>query len=340
MIWFDLDNSPHVPLFRPVFKNLENKSEEFIITARDFAQTQDLMKLWNINYLPVGKHGGKNKLMKILNLFQRSYQLKKAVNKHKINLAVNHGSRTQIFSSKYMSIPSVWMMDYEYTETNILNTFASYILAPKHIPTKRLKDSGISVNKLIRYNGFKEELYLNDFRPDPNIRKELNIDESSILVVFRPPSITANYHNAQSEKLLLESLKYFSSHKNTICLIVNRTEKEKQFLEKNIELGDKIRFLQKPVDGLQLLYAADIAFSGGGTMNREAALLGTKSYSIFTGKRPYLDEYLQDQGKLNFIESMGDLEKIEVIRKENEIKNFSNNIAEEVTDLLIDLAKK
>lgn len=340
MIWFDLDNSPHVPLFRPVFNNLDAMSQRYIITARDFAQTQDLMKMWNINYLPIGKHGGKSKIMKILNLFQRSYQLRSGIKDNNIKLAVNHGSRTQIFTSKFMSIPSVWMMDYEYTETNILNTFSTYILAPSHIPEKRLKDCGISIEKLIRYNGFKEELYLNDFIPNTNFRNEIGIDKDTTLVVFRPPSITANYHNPESEKLLIESLNYFSNHDNTVCLIVNRTNKEKEFLESNITIDDKIKFLEKPVDGLQLLYTADIAFSGGGTMNREAALLGTKSYSIFTGKRPYLDEYLQDQGKLTFVENMGDLEKIEVVRKENEIKNFSNNIAEEVTNLLIDLTKK
>lgn len=63
-----------------------------------------------------------------------------------------------------------------------------------------------------------------------------------------------------------------------------------------------IIFLEKEVNGLQLLFSADISVSGGGTMNRESALLGTKTYSIFTGKRPYLDEYLQDMGKLKFIE--------------------------------------
>ena len=38
-------------------------------------------------------------------------------------------------------------------------------------------------------------------------------------------------------------------------------------------------------------------------MNREAALLGIPTYSVFTGKKPYLDEYLAQQGKLVFIDT-------------------------------------
>ena len=37
-IWFDLDNLPHVSLFRPVFEELEKRNVDYIVTARDFDQ--------------------------------------------------------------------------------------------------------------------------------------------------------------------------------------------------------------------------------------------------------------------------------------------------------------
>ena len=38
-IWIDLDHTPHVPVFRPLLKELEKRGIEVVITARDFAQT-------------------------------------------------------------------------------------------------------------------------------------------------------------------------------------------------------------------------------------------------------------------------------------------------------------
>ena len=43
-IWIDLDNSPHVPLFIPIVKELELRSQKVIITARDYAKTIALLK--------------------------------------------------------------------------------------------------------------------------------------------------------------------------------------------------------------------------------------------------------------------------------------------------------
>jgi len=340
-IWFDLDNSPHVPLFRPVFNELQNRQVEFKITARNFAQTQDLLNFWNINYIAVGSHGGKNKLKKIFNLFHRAYQLKKALSKYQVNLAVSHGSRSQLITAKWMDIPSVIMLDYEYTESKIFNYLSTYLLIPKYIPDERLIKAGFNLKKIIRYNGFKEELYLNYFKPEIDFREKIGVTDDQILIIVRPPGITGNYHNIKSERLLIEALKYFSSFDNTLILIVNRTNKEKEYIISNFKLNEKVKFLDKPVDGLQLLYSADIAISGGGTMNRESSLLGTKTYSIFKGRKPYLDEYLQSKGKLQFLQSHNDLQNIRVdrFRKNNNIK-FTNDLVNEITDIFIKISNK
>jgi predicted glycosyltransferase len=335
MIWFDLDNSPHVPLFRPMFKELEERNIKFFITAGEYAQTIDLLKLWNIDFELIGKHGGRNKFKKISNLVYRASQLSRCIRDKDIKLAVSHGSRSQLLSAKINGIESILMMDYEYTERRIFNLLSTYLLIPKIIPDERLESARINLSKVIRYNGFKEELYINNFTPEKDFRKKINIGNKDILIVIRPPGMSGNYHDRKSEGFFLKAVRFFLESANTVCLIVNRTDREKNFLINNFELSNKLRFLEKPVDGLQLLYCADICLSGGGTMNREAALLGTRTYSIFTGKRPYLDEYLQEVGKLKFIESDKDLESINIAE---DYKSFElrteNNIAKEITDII------
>jgi uncharacterized protein len=339
MIWFDLDNSPHVPLFRPILNELDKRNIHYIVTARDYAQTAELLTFWGISHTVVGAHAGKNKIKKVFNLIGRGLKLRNFIKKKGVTLAVSHGSRSQLAATKMLGIKSVLMLDYEYTEARIFNMLSSKLLMPAVIPSQRLRSAGFKLEKVIRYNGFKEEIYLREFVPDKNFRSEIGVREDRILVVIRPPGMSGNYHDPKSEGLLIESIKHFSSADNTTCIIVNRTAREKDFILSSMELKPNVRFLDKPVNGLQLLFAADITLSGGGTMNRESALLGTKTYSIFTGRYPYLDEYLRDNGKLTFITDKEDIRRIEISRDTaKKIPEFKNNLVEEITGKLLELA--
>lgn len=342
MFWFDLDNSPHVPLFRPIFAELQKRNKAYFITARDFAQTKDLLALWNIPHALLGKHGGKSKLCKIVNLFQRARALTRVVQGKPVNLAVSHGSRTQLVAAKRLGIPAVLMLDYEYTEARIFNTLATYLLMPAFIPERRLSEAGFKLQKVVRYTGFKEEIYMRDFVPDVGFRKSLQIDPGTILITLRPPSMLGNYHDEKSETLFRACLDCFSAHENTHCLIVNRTNAERKLLNSGLLEKKNISFLSRPVDGLQLLWASDIVVSGGGTMNREAALLGVPTYSIFTGRRPYLDEYLHERGRLTFIDDLRKIESIPLAKRtaNGSFQPANRQLPAQITDLILDLKQK
>lgn len=342
MIWIDLDNSPHVPLFRPIISAFAKRNIKVFVTARDFAQTRELLQLWKIQHILVGAHGGKGNARKIVNLVRRSSNLERVCRDYKIDAAVSHGSRTQVVAANWRGIPSIVMLDYEYTETRIFNYLSKYLLIPSIIPEERLRKAGISMKKVVRYNGFKEEMYLSEFKPDPAFRNSLGIPHNSILVTVRPPSLTSNYHNPRSEKLFVESIAYFTSFDNVYCLLVNRTPKELSIIPEDIlKNKDNFRVLEYSVDGLQLLWNSDIFMSGGGTMNREAALLGVPAYSIFAGKRPYIDEYLSDSGKLHWVERTIDIHNIPVKKRTIKDVYYNNNdkIVPMVTDLILSCIK-
>lgn len=342
MIWFDLDNSPHVPLFRPILHEMERRNIEYLVTARDFAQTKELLEFWQIQHSLIGTHGGKNKVAKVANLLKRSFQLWKFIRTLRPSLAVSQTSRTQLIAATRLRIPSVLMTDYEYTESRIFNAFASYILIPVHIPDRRLLDAGFNLKKVIRYTGFKEEVYLADFVPDSEFRHQLRVDRDAILVTIRPPSTVGNYHDKLSEKLFQESLEYFSDDERTYCLIVNRTKAELNIIPEFLRNRRNISILSKPVDGLQLIWHSDIVVSGGGTMNRESALLGVPTFSIFTGKRPFLDEYLEQRGKLAFVDCVDKIRGIPITKRKIDDKYIPTNrgLAEQIADLILDLSSR
>ena len=336
-IWLDLDNSPHVPLFRPIISELEKRGINCIITARDFAQTENLLEFWGIPFQKIGRHGGRSKIRKIVNLFVRANQLKSFIKGTKVDLALSHGSRTQLVAAKYLGIRSILMLDYEYTESRIFNYLSNYLLMPKYIPDSRLKSVNINTKKTLRYPGFKEQLYLNDFSPEQGFREQLNISGKRIMVTIRPPAMTGNYHDSLSEEILLRILEKLLGIANVHVLVVNRSSEDRRFLQTHFK--DKINFLEEVVDGLQLIWCSDIFISGGGSMNRESALLGVPTYSIFTGRKPYLDEYLQEQGKLTFIDELEKINLLDVSKRDipGEFKGSNPGLVNKVVDIILGL---
>jgi uncharacterized protein len=69
---------------------------------------------------------------------------------------------------------------------------------------------------------------------------------------------------------------------------------------------------EQAVDGRSLVAFADLLVSAGGTMNREAAVLGTPVWSIFEGRRGAVDELLERQGRLRLL---SDPDEIAIAKK-------------------------
>jgi predicted glycosyltransferase len=336
-LWIDLDHTPHVPLFRPIIEELHRRNIETLVTARDFAQTVALLEMWNIPHVTIGRHGGSSKVGKVLNLFERSSQLIAYAWNKKIDLAVSHGSRTMLTACKLLRIPAVTMMDYEYTEVGIFNALSKYLLIPEYIPENRLKPNGFKMEKVIRYPGYKEELYLPYFKPDPDFRASIGVPEGKTLVTIRPSAMYANYHDPLSEQILLKVIEKALESPDAWPLIVSRIEKDKNFIRERF--GARANFLEKAVDGLQLIWNSDVFISGGGTMNREAGLLGVPVYSIFTGRKPYLDEYLAGQGRLTFIDTPEKVGLVEIKARDrkSEFRCKNPGLTKEVVDILVRL---
>ncbi|HYJ92428.1 MAG TPA: DUF354 domain-containing protein, partial [Pyrinomonadaceae bacterium] len=79
--------------------------------------------------------------------------------------------------------------------------------------------------------------------------------------------------------------------------------------------------LKHAVSGLDLADAADLMISGGGTMNREAVLLGVPVYSIFSGKLGSIDARMEEDGLIIFIRQPADVSKIKLRQRRRSLKS-------------------
>jgi predicted glycosyltransferase len=75
---------------------------------------------------------------------------------------------------------------------------------------------------------------------------------------------------------------------------------------------------------MDLLYSSDVVISGGGTMNREAVVLGRRVYSIFGGKPGSIDLELERMGKLKMIRNIDELKSIEFKKMEEKEPKISD----------------
>jgi predicted glycosyltransferase len=334
-LWIDLDNSPHVPLFAPLIRLLRQQGAQVMITARRFAQTVDLVEQLGVDATIIGQHAGRSKVKKVLNLPVRTLQLRNAVRQFAPHLALSHGSRTQVLAARLMRVPSVVMFDYEWTEMQIFSRLATHLLCPSIIDDQRLQAAGVPLGNVSRYHGLKEHLYLPQFSPDPAFRHSLDVAPDQLLVTIRPPGLIGNYHDPRSEAICREVIRTAAANRNAVVVVLPKTRLEAALVRAALpsQAAARVVIPERALPGLQLLYHSDLAISGGGTMNRESALLGTPTWSMFTGKRGAVDEYLSAHGTLRFLESEADVGQIQWTQRpagRNDWKHHSEETLHEV----------
>lgn len=314
-IWVDLDNSPHVPFFRPIIDELRKRNYDVLVTARDAYQVRELLEFYGVSAKLIGRHYGKHKILKGIGTCWRALAVTAGVRKEKIDLAITHGSRACVMAWALLGIPDILLFDYEFA-AKIPAIKPTWLMAPGVI-ADRHNGNG---TQIIHYPGIKEDVYLSRFRPDYGVKARLGIPPDDLLVMVRPPATEAHYHNPESEQLLAETITRFVSTPGARILLLPRNKRQEADLRsawpeaiarRQILIPDHVE------DGLNLIWNSDLVISGGGTMNREAAALGVPVYSIFRGKIGAVDAYLADQGRLVLLETVEDVRtKIKILRRD------------------------
>lgn len=318
-IWIDLDNSPHVLFFQPIIRELEQRGYVVFVTARDYAQVLGLADLFGLDYTKIGRHYGKHTLLKIAGLLIRSLQLLPVVLKEKPDLALSHGSRSQIFVSKIINTPAAMAFDYEHAKAIPFFNIA-LALVPEVLITKGVKKRA---SEIWGYPGIKEDVYVHELLPDPSINTTLGINEKNVVVTIRPPATSAHYHVAKSDELFEEVMNFLTSRQDVSTVLLPRTNEQGKEIKgkwgKDI-LNGRIIIPSQVVNGLNLLWYSDLVVSGGGTIIREAAALGVPAYSIFGGEVGGVDESLEADGRLKMLKSVDDVHKKIILKKKRQVK--------------------
>jgi predicted glycosyltransferase len=305
-IWIDVTNSPHVLFFRPLLELLEHDGHEVEVTAREYAQTLQLLRLHGIEHHVVGPaHGGAGALGKARAMAGRLPALRRFARSRGFDLALAHGSHELTLAARSLGIPSATAHDYEWAtlQHQLGLRPATRVVFPDAIPPERLARYGARPPKLAQYPGLEEEYYLADFEPDPAVLAGIAPDE--VLAVVRTPPDVSLYHR-HGNPLFAGVLERLGRDESVHAVVLPRTAEQRAAI-RALALPS-LHVPEDAVDAQSLVALADLVVSAGGTMNREAAALGTPVWTTFAGRLGAVDEALIRSGRLRPLRDPADLE--------------------------------
>jgi predicted glycosyltransferase len=306
-VWVDLANSPHPLMFEPVARLLEDRGHEVVVTARDNAQTVELARAVWPAVKVVGGTSPMSRIGKVATLADRVRELRRFATRERPNVALSHNSYAQVVAARTLGIPAVTAMDYEHQPANHLAfRLASFIFLPEALRGSGVEGQGASSAKTRYYEGLKEELYLGEFTPDPEVLGKLGIQrsDSTAIVVARTAPSRATYHRFENA-LFTDVLELLEAEDGVLCVVLPRRLEEREELAA-IGRG-RLIVAQEVVDSRSLMAAADLVVGAGGTMTREAALLGVPTVTLFGGRPAAVDRWLEQQGLLHRLERAEDV---------------------------------
>jgi predicted glycosyltransferase len=318
-VWIDLTNSPHVLVMRPVIEALRDDGHEVQVTARDFAQTLELLDRFGIDHVAIGRHRGGRLSAKAGGLISRSAALVRfagakprphtARGARPFDVALGHGSNDVSVAAALLRIPSSTMFDYEWAalQHQLNCRLARTVVVPDAIPRERLFRYGARA-KIAAYPGLKEEYYLADFEPDPAALTEVGVAAGRPLVLVRTPPDVALYHRFANDLFgeVLERLRRAQRERSVQIVVLPRTPAQRA----RLAALEEFIVPERAVDAQSLVAFADLVISAGGTMNREAVALGTPVLSTFQGRLGAVDERLLAEGRMRRLSGSTDLEAL------------------------------
>lgn len=284
-IWIDITNTPHVNVLMPIMRHLE-RNHELIVTARDFSETIPLLKNNGIYPIIIGEYKGKSRFKKVLGLLERTIEMRKKIPEFDIGFSLGGNYTSTI--SWLRGKPSIVFSDNDISFKVPAFKFGTDFIFPKYFDSSKMSNKyNIASDRINKFDGFKEDIYIASFKPDPEFLEQLPFRD---FITIRPENLKASYVPQDAKTIVPDLFKTLSDQN---ILFLPRYEEERKYAE-----GYNNVFMPEgPLSGLDVCFYTKAMLTGAGTFAREAALLGTPSVSFYPG-HVFLtvDQIMQEKG--------------------------------------------
>jgi predicted glycosyltransferase len=332
--WVDLVSPSHPFFFNALLNHLPDV--DVTTTVREKTETVGLTETVGFDHRIVGRDFG-NGLLRKVGIPLRTAQL--TLQAPAADVSLSSRNAMCILASKARGIPSIHFTDNDITAHvdglkyeelyNRLEAMATHNVVPSAFETDELIKRGADPDSIHTYDGYKEDIYIADFEPDPAFEKQFPFEE---YIVVRPEALGAAYVDA--EQSLVPELLAGAAERDLSVIYLPRGRDD----EKHVKPYDETQVYapDHALDGLQLAWHAKCMLTGSGTMAREAACMGKPSVSFFPNTLLSVDQEMVSEGRVfHSRESSEIIEYVDGLGSEDVQPDISRSkqVAKEVSDL-------
>ncbi len=273
--------TPKYALFmKEVIRKLSLRNE-VMVTSRDYSELNQIIKDAGIKSEIVGKHGAE-KAEKLENSLERSLALMKLYDG--VDAALAQAAPETARVAYGLGVPYFMTHDSPHAEAQSRLTvpLAKAVLTPFPIKVKHWKIYG--AKEVIKYHSLDPMAWIGwaSALPSP----VSGLDAKKGLVVVREEEYQASYLEGKKANTATLAAKLSDMGFEVVFLPRYGIKKE---------AGNALVVSSHPIMA-PLLKAADAFIGAGGTMNTEAVLLGTPTYSVYPGEPTDIERYLMQRG--------------------------------------------
>ena len=290
-ILIDIAHPAHVHLLRNFYAEMTKNGHKVIVTVKDIPTARQLLDLYHIPYIFLGKKSDRL-AGKAIEQLRYNWEVWRIVRREHIDVGVG-SSITLAHVSRVSKMKSIILDDdddaVEPLFAKYAHPFADVILSPDGTPRKS--------KKTLYYPAYHELAYLhpNRFVPDPKVLDDAGIrytrsadgtvSEVEPYFVLRFNAFKA-HHDVGVVGLTIENkrrlVNYLSQHGRVF--ITTERNIDEEFLPYQLKVS--------PEKAHSLMYYATMLVGDSQTMTSEAAVLGTPAIrcNTFVGRIHYLEE--------------------------------------------------
>ncbi|WP_435334680.1 DUF354 domain-containing protein [Haloarchaeobius sp. TZWWS8] len=340
-VWVDLVSPSHPFFFHSLLSNLDGIDST--VTVREKTETVDLTRELGMDADVLGRDFDNTFLRKIgipLRTSQCTIQAPKA------DVSLSSRNAMCVLASKARGIPSIHFTDNDITAhiegltfEKLYNRFeaqATHNVVPAAFEVEELTRWGADPESIHTYDGYKEDLYVAQFEPDPEFTDKLPFDE---FVTIRPEALGAAY--VDTERSLVPDLldRLVDLGYNVVYLPRGRGDEE----HADEYPDDRVYTPDEALDGLELAWHGTCMLTGSGTMAREAACMDKPAVSFFPNTPLSVDQEMVAEGRILHSRDVDEIiDHIEDIGEAEASGDFgrSEQVQQEVLELTADLINR
>jgi hypothetical protein len=298
-VWLDSVTPKDSLLLSLIFASLREKGCNTIVTAKKQTQTTDILDLLGIPYMRVGEYGATLK-EKLVEEAKRKLEFVKLFDRVGIPKVLwTHGDVGAIRTAFGLQIPIVYSNDTPHAihVAKLVSPLVDWLIAPISYG-KWWSKFGIPKSQIILYDGVEELAWMaRPTKQKPELPKE--IADKKPLVLFR----NAEYKASYCKDVKVDAWRVVRELSEIATVVyLPRYEDEREKL-KEVE---NVWVPEKPLLAFQIMPVVDLMVGSGGTICREAALLGIPTLNFH-----FWDAIAQYLGRKGFpIQRITDTERI------------------------------